>query len=967
MRLPLLLLSLSACLEPTLSQFTQPPVAVIQLPGDGSTVPFGTPIEFVGKIADDGDVEKVLATWLDEGVPLLAEDLHPDAEGFVRFTTSELEIGPHAIALRAIDTDNLSHEVSISVTIAEVIDDPRISIVHPESTERAEAGVEFVFQAAVSDPQDAPETLRVELVSDFDGDVCAMTVSPDGSSLCRAALFTAGNHLLTFTVTDPAGNYATRSTVFPVDAVREEPSITVISPTPGTTLLQGDFLQFQATVSDRQDQPQALLAGVQSDMDGFLCQMNIDAQGNATCWQAIRTLGNHLLTFTVIDPDTNQTSMNVLIRVSDSSGIDDDLDGFAENQGDCDDTDATVFPTAPELPDRQDNDCDGFIDEGTQLADDDGDGYCESLAQPCSDGSQPGDCDDAARQINPLGAELCGDLVDSNCNGTVNDINATGCFSHFLDADQDSFGAQGSSPQCQCGPFGQYTSTNDRDCVDSQPSVYPGAPEVADGYDNDCDGIADEGTVLTDDDGDGYCESTVRPCSDGAQQGDCNDAADYVSPAAAEICGDAFDSNCNGTINDLDAVGCISYYYDGDIDGYGARGSTPQCQCGPFAQYTVTNDGDCADNQPSVYPGAPELPDGQDNNCNGLADESTVLTDDDRDGYCESTAQACSDGAQGGDCNDGNSNVSPGGTEVCNDQLDNDCDGVQNEPNAAGCTIFYVDGDGDGYGQGTSGACACTAPGPAAVLIGNDCDDGNRNISPSASETADGIDNNCNGLRDEGTSKYDDDGDGYCESNGCTLQTWQTSPWTGGDCNDGNNAVNPAATEVCSNGVDDNCSGVQNEGQNAIGCSNFYRDVDGDGYGGGTAQCYCAATGSYTTQDHSDCYDSNRSAYPGQRAYFDADRGDGSYDYDCSGGIDYQTSTQTVECRGTINLPWPIPDIGCDFDPGWADGNPGCGRTDTYVTQCEYVGPIGLLEACADLDIFQADRLTTNQQLQRCR
>src|SRR5678815_4016003 len=82
-------------------------------------------------------------------------------------------------------------------------------------------------------------------------------------------------------------------------------------------------------------------------------------------------------------------------------------------------------------------------------------------------------------------------------------------------------------------------TTCDGDCHDNDPEVYPGAIEVPDGVDQDCDGIVDEGTIYYDDDGDGFPEAG----------GDCDDANAAISPAAAEVC-NGVDDDCDGTIDD---------------------------------------------------------------------------------------------------------------------------------------------------------------------------------------------------------------------------------------------------------------------------------------------------------------------------------------------------------------------------------------------------------------------------------
>ncbi|MCB9743212.1 MAG: FG-GAP repeat protein [Alphaproteobacteria bacterium] len=179
------------------------------------------------------------------------------------------------------------------------------------------------------------------------------------------------------------------------------------------------------------------------------------------------------------------------------------------------------------------------------------------------------------------------------------------------------------------------------------------------------------GGDAVDADGDGY-----------AVEEDCDDADPAVHPGAEEVC-DGADNDCDGQV-DVGAVDARTFYTDADGDGFGASASAAlACEAD---ESQVSADGDCNDARDDVYPGAAELCDEVDNNCDGLIDEdqgTLWYADFDRDGYGddENTVLACQTPAEdwlerGGDCDDSTPLASPGNTEeICDDGLDNDCDG----------------------------------------------------------------------------------------------------------------------------------------------------------------------------------------------------------------------------------------------------------------------------------------------------
>ena len=423
------------------------------------------------------------------------------------------------------------------------------------------------------------------------------------------------------------------------------------------------------------------------------------------------------------------------------------------------------------------------------------------------------------------------------------------------------------------------------DCDDQNPDVYPNAPQVCDGVNNDCDHPnwpAPDNTNEGDDDADLFTE-----CA-----GDCDDQQPSIYPGAPEL--------CDGLNNDCDHPNWPTPFpIEVDQDG----DAIAECA------------GDCDESDSSVYPGAEQVCDGLNNDCdhpNWPALDNTTESDDDVDSYTECL----------GDCDDTRDDVYPAAQQVC-DGINNDCD----HPDWPTVPYDEIDNDGD-----TIAECQ------------GDCDDASSTTYPGAEQLCDGINNDCDqqGWPAVPLDELDNDGDnitvcqGDCDdaartvypgalqlcdgvNNDCDDASWPEVPaeeadgdqdeyrLCENDCDDTNPEVNPDAEEIC-NALDDDCNDLidedaQGEDTDTDGVHNLcdncpevinpaQADTDGDLLGNSCDNCIFVVNPDQDDADLDDRGDLCENCLENYNPYQDDFEGDGVGDV-CDNCYDLSNPSQS--------------------------------------------------------------------------
>jgi N-acetylneuraminic acid mutarotase len=242
------------------------------------------------------------------------------------------------------------------------------------------------------------------------------------------------------------------------------------------------------------------------------------------------------------------------------------------------------------------------------------------------------------------------------------------------------------------------------------------------------------------------------------------------------------------------------FFRDADGDGFGRSDIRKETCSGVAPSGYVASSGDCDDSKAFVYPGAPQICDGLNDNCSSPTWPTVPSNEQDLDG---DGFRECN-----GDCSDGIASMYPGAPQLC-DGLNNDC----NSPTWPTPPPNEANADGDGF-----------------RICQGDCDDSRSSVFPGAPQLCDGRNNNCSdpSWPTVPANEFDADGDGFriCQN----------------DCNDANPNVRPNAAEVC-NAIDDNCNAQTDE--DALGV-----DTDSDGVHNACDNCRTIANPTQTDSDN---------------------------------------------------------------------------------------------------------------------
>ena len=1035
----LFLVAALSCNEQLVEDVPVPPSVTILEPDASDGVPeyiLGDPAVFIAYATDNQDApEDMVASWstswLDEdAVPQTIElgETEIDEQGRTSLTTTELAVGAHTVEIVVTDSDGQAGYASVTVQVVEVDDPPSVEITAPSDGDVFDEHDAVNFSGIAADDHDV--TL-LTVVWESDLHVSALDgTAPAGNGAVgfQTDQLVPGDHTIVVTVTDSGGHEASDSLGFTVIAENLAPSMpsVIIDPLGPDT---EDDLTCQASGSV--DPEGELVSYAYAwDVDGTSYPWTgqiIDASETETAeqWTCFATpsdpsglegdtgyatvvVGNTLPSYTSVVLTPTTAYEDTVLECTPSGWFDPDGDpegalyewwvsgaqsvaaGAQLAGADFDHFDDVYCVVIP---------FDGF-DQGVPLTSNTVTIDNTAPADPALQTSpSPLHYDeDLECQVVTADPDVDGDVLTYTYQWTRNGTVEPTYIDAFVPAADTALGDEWT---CEVQAFDGNDSSGwssatawavpyEGDLVITEVMVDPlavddGAGEYVEVYNASLETLPLDGFELSDGGADQHVITSggaadvvpgdyfvfginANDATNGGVEVDyqytdfeLDDAPDTITlsflgvvldsvtydwgnlfPAASGQAMSLDPGLVDATANDDGASWCAStvpLFEWGDFGTPGAENDSCDCYYSDGdgdgfgtdvacpADYLDCDDGDAGVN-PAVYD---VCEDGIDQDCDG-ADRTCTCAETDADGDGYGTAPDCPEI----DCDDGDAGVYPGAAEACNG-IDDDCDGTADD----GLTFeyWYQDADGDGHGDPATEQYVCSGqPASGWVQLGDDCDDADAGRFPGNQEACNGIDDDCDGTADDGLTFvdwwYDGDGDAHGDPN--NHQNICDGPPAGNwvqnddDCNDSDPNNYYGNNESCDGG-DNDCDGNVDEGEDNQYCTTYYLDSDGDGYGDASYHmCLCAPDygGNYDTTNDDDCYDGNGNARPYQTTYFTSNRGDGSYDYNCDGSQSKQYST-VASCSVTL------PEV-CGGNSGWSGSAPDCGSGGTWKSGCHF-------------------------------
>jgi hypothetical protein len=257
-------------------------------------------VTFRGTVSDMEDAPDALTVWWEDGATRLeAVESTPTGSGEV-LGYSTLAAGAHALELHVQDTTGNEAIATVLIDVGPPNSAPDCAITAPDDDSAGEAGTSVTFRGEASDPDIAADLLSVTWTSDKDGWIGTSTPTSRGTVTFPYADLSVNTHVVSMQVVDEVGATCTAEVIY---SVGSPPSIVLETPLPGEVSNEGDTLSFSALVSDREDAPGDLLVIWESDVDGVFYAGPPDSGGVAQRIETGLSVGDHVLTVTVTDPD----------------------------------------------------------------------------------------------------------------------------------------------------------------------------------------------------------------------------------------------------------------------------------------------------------------------------------------------------------------------------------------------------------------------------------------------------------------------------------------------------------------------------------------------------------------------------------------------------------------------------------------------------------------------------------------